>query len=140
MNAVPRDLKVYLLGSAADQDVCDEIKEAIDNEKVHVINLAGQLSPLQSAALMEMARMNFVNDSGPMHFASAVNASISAVYCSTVPAFGFGPLSDVSHIIQTPAPLSCRPCGLHGHKSCPEGHFKCAKNIKTDQLLSVLAV
>ena len=24
---------------------------------------------------------------------------------------------------------SCRPCGLHGHKTCPKGHFACMKNI-----------
>jgi heptosyltransferase-2 len=71
-----------------------------------------------------------------MHLASAVNAPVTAVYCSTTPAFGFGPLSDDSAVVEAiPAP-ECRPCGLHGYRQCPEGHFKCAETIKTEQLLS----
>ena len=27
--------------------------------------------------------------------------------------------------IQIEENLDCRPCGLHGHKECPKGHFKC---------------
>ena len=49
---------------------------------------------------MKDAKMNYVNDSAPMHIASAVNAPVTAVFCSTVPEFGFGPLSDVSIIVR----------------------------------------
>lgn len=100
-----------------------------------VISLAGQLNLLQSAALMKDALMNYVNDSAPMHLASAVNAPVTAVYCSTLPAFGFGPLSDRSYIVEIERPLSCRPCGLHGLKACPLQHFKCAREIEADQLI-----
>jgi heptosyltransferase-2 len=100
--------------------------------------LAGKLSFLQSAALMKSAEMNYVNDSAPMHFASAMNAPVTAVYCSTVPAFGFGPLSDIRFIVQHEAPLYCRPCGLHGFRQCPEKHFRCAKEIRDGQLLITL--
>lgn len=82
--------------------------------------------------------MNYVNDSAPMHFASAMNAPVTAVYCSTLPGFGFGPLSDKKFIIETTALLPCRPCGLHGRKACPESHFKCAFGIREEQLLEVL--
>jgi heptosyltransferase-2 len=100
--------------------------------------LAGKLTFLQSAALMKSAEMNYVNDSAPMHFASAMNAPVTAVYCSTVPAFGFGPLSDIRFIVQHEAPLYCRPCGLHGFRQCPEKHFRCAKEIRDGQLLITL--
>jgi heptosyltransferase-2 len=93
------------------------------------VNLCGQLTFLQSAALMRDAKMNFVNDSAPLHFASSMNAPVTAVFCSTVPKFGFGPLSDDSVIIETHEELSCRSCGIHGHKECPELHFKCSKTI-----------
>jgi heptosyltransferase-2 len=73
-----------------------------------------------------------------MHIASAMNAPVCAVYCSTVPAFGFGPLSDESYIMEIDEPLYCRPCGLHGHRACPEGHFRCAKEIRTERLVEVL--
>jgi len=73
-----------------------------------------------------------------MHFASAVNAPVTAVYCSTIPAFGFGPVSDKSFIVEVQEKLDCRPCGLHGKRECPLGHFHCAKWIKDEQLLETL--
>jgi heptosyltransferase-2 len=87
---------------------------------------------------MKDAAMNYVNDSAPMHFASAVNAPVTAVYCSTIPSFGFGPLSDIKYIVEIKEPLDCRPCGLHGYKACPRGHFHCAWHITDDQLLATL--
>lgn len=113
---------IYLLGAPGDHELCDEIKNSINRE--NITNLAGELSLLQSAALMKNAQRNYVNDSGPLHLASSVNASVTAFFCSTVPNFGFGPLSDDSEIKEV-LNLACKPCGLHGHKSCPEGHFKC---------------
>ncbi|WP_247231385.1 glycosyltransferase family 9 protein [Telluribacter sp. SYSU D00476] len=134
---LPDHYKVYLLGSPDDKSLA----EGIINEsgrKDLATNLCGQLSFLESAALMEGAAMNYVNDSAPMHISSAMNAPVCAVYCSTVPEFGFGPLSDESHVVEKQEPLHCRPCGLHGHKACPEGHFRCALDIQLSQLLSVL--
>ncbi|MGL5945319.1 MAG: glycosyltransferase family 9 protein, partial [Sediminibacterium sp.] len=63
---------------------------------------------------------------------------VAAIYCSTIPAFGYGPLSDKSYIIETKQPLACKPCGLHGKVACPYGHFNCAETISAQQLLSVL--
>jgi heptosyltransferase-2 len=90
--------------------------------------LSGKLSLLKSAALMQGAEHNYVNDSGPLHIASAMNASVTAFFCSTVPDFGFGPLSENSTIKQVEG-LDCRPCGLHGHKECPKGHFNCGNKM-----------
>ena len=119
---------IFLLGAFSDFESCERIKTQCSNP--NVTNLCGKLSLLQSVALIKNATMNYVNDSAPMHFASAVNAPTTAVFCSTIPEFGFGPLSENSRIIQTKDNLSCRPCGLHGYKSCPEGHFKCAETIE----------
>jgi heptosyltransferase-2 len=116
--------QVYVLGSPADKPFCNELR---DRSKTNAINLAGKLSLLQSAALMKDAERNFVNDSGPLHLASSVNARVTAFFCSTIPAFGFGPLSDDSEIRETKEKLDCRPCGLHGYSACPKGHFKCGE-------------
>jgi heptosyltransferase-2 len=117
----------YLLGAPADHAYLEEIRTALPQANIE--NLAGELTLLQSAALMQKANRNFVNDSGPLHLASATNAAVTAFFCSTTPTFGFGPLSDDSKIIEV-ADLSCRPCGLHGHKACPEGHFSCGNQLK----------
>ncbi len=123
---------VYLLGGPTDWDLCEEIR--LKSSHNNIINTCGELTLLQSAALMKDASMNYVNDSGPLHLASAVNAPTTAFFCSTVPLFGFGPLAENSSISQVSSELSCRPCGLHGYKKCPEGHFKCGKDIEIDKL------
>lgn len=133
INAIPNDYRVFLLGGKGDEEMAYAIKGSTLHKDVH--NLSGLLSYLQSAALMQGAAMNYVNDSGPLHFASAVNAPVTAVYCSTVPAFGFGPLSENSKVVEIENKLYCRPCGLHGFKACPEGHFRCALEINKEQLL-----
>ena len=119
--------KIYLLGAPADFELCESITESCSQKKIE--NLCGKLNLLDSVALISDAKMNFVNDSGPMHMASSVNANCTAIYCSTVPEFGFGPLSDHSKIIQVEN-LDCKPCGLHGHKYCPKGHFKCGQLLE----------
>ncbi len=136
INTLPVTYHIYLIGAPADQPLCANIHTSA--KRPGVVNLAGQLDFLQSAALMRDAVMNYVNDSAPMHFASAMNASVTAVYCSTIPAFGYGPLSDNSHVIEVTEPLSCRPCGIHGRKICPEAHFNCARLINNAQLLNSL--
>ncbi|HCL05160.1 MAG TPA: heptosyltransferase [Chitinophagaceae bacterium] len=134
---LPAVYSIYLLGAPGDKSLCMSIKNQCDRE---VVNLAGELSFLASAALMKNAAMNYVNDSAPMHFASAVNAPVTAVYCSTVPSFGYGPLSEQSFIVETPVALNCRPCGLHGHAQCPQEHFNCARQIRVEQLLKTLPI
>ena len=119
---------IYLLGGKADVSLCDEIIHASGKE--NVVNLAGQLNLLESAALISKAKRSFVNDSGPLHLASAMNAPVTAFFCSTVPSFGFGPLSEDFEIKEPIEKLDCRPCGLHGFKSCPKGHFKCGNLIE----------
>jgi heptosyltransferase-2 len=126
-------LLVYHLGSKKDHKICDQIIEMSGHK--NSLNLAGKLSFLESAALMRDAQMNFMNDSAPLHLASSVNAKTTAIFCSTVKEFGFGPLSDDSVIVETRDKLDCRPCGLHGHQKCPEKHFKCALTINEDDLL-----
>lgn len=121
---------IYLLGSPSDVDLCEWIKNKVENgNNKKVVNLSGKLSFLESATLIKDAKMNYVNDSAPLHIASAMNAPVTAIFCSTTPAFGFGPLSDNSKIIETKEKLDCKPCGLHGFKVCPKKHFKCALTI-----------
>lgn len=124
---------VWLLGGTSDVQACDAIVAQCNMPTVR--SLAGQLSILQSAALISQATMTYANDSAAMHLASAVNAPVTAIFCSTVPRFGFGPLSDVSFIVESTAPLPCRPCGIHGLPQCPQKHFRCATTITAEQII-----
>jgi heptosyltransferase-2 len=135
--ALPPGLPVYLLGGPPDTAACERLARAAG--RPGLVNLSGKLSLLASAALMRGAVLNYVNDSAPLHLCSAMDAPVCAIFCSTVPRFGFGPLSTFSRIVEHPGPLACRPCGLHGHARCPLGHFRCALEIETPQLLAALA-
>lgn len=133
INALDHQITIYLLGGPGDKAACEHIKEQSAHPKV--FNKAGELSLLDSAAMMHSAEMNYANDSAPIHMASAMDAPITAIFCSTVPRFGFTPLSTNSKVVETREKLACRPCGLHGYKSCPEGHFRCA-DIEIASMLS----
>jgi len=130
-----KDVTVFLIGAQNDFELCEQIKSQIPNPKSQIFNLSGELSLLETAALFQNAQMNYLNDSAPMHIASAMNAQTTAIFCSTTPAFGFVPLSDNFQIVETKEKLDCRPCGLHGHKQCPKGHFKCALTIDVKEIL-----
>lgn len=125
-------VKVYLLGSKDEAGFADNILQGSNSDNIE--NLCGKLTLLESAALMKDADMNYSNDSAPMHLASSVNAPVTAIYCSTVPRFGFGPLSEKSFVIETKEHLTCRPCGLHGFAKCPQAHFKCAHTINVSDI------
>ena len=135
IDRIPESINVYLIGAKSDSALSDQIAEK-SQRKVH--DLTGDLKLLQTAALMKDARMNYANDSAPVHLASAVNAPITEVFCSTVPEFGFTPLSGNSNIIQTKEKLDCRPCGIHGRSACPKGHFNCAHSVDVNEMISHL--
>ncbi|HPF91745.1 MAG TPA: glycosyltransferase family 9 protein [Flavobacteriales bacterium] len=125
IKALPADHQVFLIGAPGDSAMAQRIIAASGRG----VDLTRELKLLESAALMQGAVMNYVNDSAPLHIASAMNAPVTAVFCSTVPAFGFGPLRANGRVVETSEELDCRPCGLHGYKACPKGHFKCAWGI-----------
>lgn len=134
INVLPTSITIYLLGGKGDDALCKHIQK--NTQHPNVVNKVG-LSLLAAAAWMQYAMMNYANDSAPVHLASAVNAPMTAVFCSTSPTFGFTPLSDRSHIVETSISLTCKPCGIHGKKACPKGHFKCSE-ILPGQLLNKL--
>lgn len=124
------DYHLYFIGAPSDKEFINDIIKSSKN----CTNLSGKLSLRESAELMKMACRVFVNDSAPLHLASSVDAKVSAIFCSTTPKFGYGPIANDSKIIQVKEKLECHPCGLHGKKECPKIHFKCAKLIKAQEL------
>lgn len=126
-NTIPKEITIYLLGGPNDKSLCEDIKSKSTHSNIQI--LAGELSLLESCELMKHARMNYVNDSGPLHLASAGNSPTTAFFCSTIPEYGFYPLSYKSEVIEVKN-LDCKPCGLHGHKTCPKNNFRCGNEIK----------
>lgn len=133
IRALGKSKRIILMGAPSDKALCEEVIRGLEDYRLD--NKCGQFRLLESATVMKHAEMNYVNDSAPMHLCSAVDAPVTAIYCSTIPEFGFGPLSSKSFIAQTTDELDCRPCGLHGHRACPRGHFACAETIQVKEML-----
>lgn len=133
-NSISSNNIIYIIGAPSDSSLAERIQKSSRHQGI--ISLVGKLSLLESAALMQKADMNYVNDSAPLHLASALNAPVTAFFCSTIPEFGFYPLSDKSEVIEVKN-LECRPCGLHGYRSCPKSHFKCGNEIKLPEITAI---
>ncbi len=132
VDMLPAHLNIFLLGAKEDASLADELISLCQRKNIE--NLCGRLNMMQSTVLMRDAEMNYANDSGPVHFASALNAPMTAVFCSTHECYGFGPLSDHSRLVEVQG-LYCKPCGLHGYDACPEKHFRCAHDLNLKELL-----
>lgn len=134
MDRLPSGKRIILLGGPADKDACEWIARSCN--RADIIIAAGSYKLMESAALIRDAERLFANDSAPVHIASALDTATTAVFCSTLPSFGFTPLAKKSSTIEREGALYCRPCGMHGKKACPEGHFRCAWEIEVQKLLA----
>lgn len=112
----------------------DEINLPI--EKENTIDMRGKTSLLELADILSRADVVVTNDSSPIHIASAFKKpKIFALFGPTIEKFGFFPWSLNSKVFQVDG-LKCRPCGIHGGKSCPEKHFKCMRDILPEEVFN----
>ncbi len=128
---LPENQPVVLMGAPNELHLSNEIAQVCPNHTI--LNEAGKHGLVDAIRIYQQSMMSYVNDSGPMHICSAVNTPTVAVFCSTVPAFGFGPLADWNRIIEV-SDLACRPCGDHGKKTCPLQHYACGNQITGESL------
>lgn len=122
---------VVLIGGKGDAALCGAVRQEMASP--NVASAAGQLSLLQSAYLIQRARLLLSNDSAPMHLAVAVRTPVAAVFGATVPEFGFAPCGSHDAVIEVKG-LSCRPCSVHGGDRCPITTFICMKQITVEQV------
>lgn len=105
-------------------------------EKENIIDMRGKTSLLELADILSRSDVVVTNDSSPIHIASAFKKPrIFALFGPTVEKFGFFPWSLNSRVFQVDG-LKCRPCGIHGGKSCPEKHFKCMRDILPEEVFN----
>lgn len=126
--------KIILLGSEEDKPRCETVKRLMQNQP---INLCGQTSLLESAAVLSLCKLLITNDSGLMHIGSAMKTKIVAIFGSTVKEFGFFPYGTESIVVEKNIP--CRPCTHIGREKCPKGHFKCMNDIQVEDVFNACA-
>jgi heptosyltransferase-2 len=121
---------VWLLGSAADKPVGDEIARGSGGS---AINLCGTTSLDEAIVLLSGADLVVTNDSGLMHVAAALDRPTIAIYGSSSPGFT-PPLSDTAHVVKLDLP--CSPCFA---RTCPLKHFDCMVKLDPATLMQQVA-
>jgi heptosyltransferase-2 len=139
------DHPIILLGGKGEFDEGEEIRKV---DPVKVYNACGKFSLNESADLVRKSKLVIAHDTGLMHIAAALKKPVIAVWGSTTPSFGMVPYYGDHHLANHSKPyddiqvhkLWCRPCTKIGRKRCPQGHFKCMKQIDIDALVRMVGV
>ncbi|MCH7819781.1 MAG: lipopolysaccharide heptosyltransferase II [Candidatus Marinimicrobia bacterium] len=121
------NIKVILIGGQEDRLLCDQI---LEKSGAKALNLAGNLSVLESAAVIQKLDLMVTNDSASLHIANAVKTDVNAFFGPTVHRFGCYPYQPDDKMLEID--LYCRPCSKHGSRRCPEKHFRCMREIKPE--------
>ncbi len=123
-------IRVLLVGGPDETGTCRDIAQ-----NGAAADFSGRLALPETLFLMSRACLVVTNDSMTLHMASALKRPMVAVFCSTIPGFGFGPWQNPLARIVEQADLDCRPCGRHGHKTCPNGTKACMQ-IDAEKVLA----
>ena len=108
-----------------DVKISAEIANVLQLKNVNCLNLAGKTKLGVLKTVIGCAKVLIANDSAPLHIAIAMNVPVLGVFGPTTKELGFFPLAPDDKALVAEINLPCRPCGLHGHKRCPLGHFRC---------------
>jgi len=123
---------VVLMGSPAEESIGAEIAGLVPPGSFE--NLIGRHSLWDT--LQEIRNCNVIvsNDSGGQHLAAVAGVATVAIFGPTVLSLGYRPWNPQTSVVEVVG-LSCRPCGLHGHKVCPIGTHDCMKGISAEQVM-----
>jgi ADP-heptose:LPS heptosyltransferase len=95
---------ILLIGGKADKRSSNYI---VHHTKACALNLAGTLTLLQSAAVIEKCNLFVGHASGPTHIAAAVGTPVVAIYGADDPQ-NFGPIGKRVKVVSSSLP--CSPC------------------------------
>jgi ADP-heptose:LPS heptosyltransferase len=116
-----KQFAVALIGADGERALCDEVAKLAPG----AVNLAGETTLLELAALIRRSTICVTNDSGPMHFAVALERPVVSIFGPTDPVWA-GPYKRSGAVLR--AELPCSPCYLRDLRQCMHGHA-CMANV-----------
>jgi heptosyltransferase I len=119
---------VALIGSARERAVCNEVAALAPG----IVNLGGETTLSELAALIRRATICITNDSGPMHLAVALGRPVVSVFGPTDPIW-IGPYRRDGAVLQAKN-LPCAPCYLRQLSRCAYGHA-CMHDVTADAVI-----
>lgn len=120
---------VTLIGTKEEDALCREIAEI--SPKIR--NICGQTTPEELVRTLLDADVLITNDSGAMHTGSLVSLPTVAIFGPTTLDLGYRPWQTQALVVERK--LACRPCGKHGHTTCPIGTHECMKGIGPEMVI-----
>jgi ADP-heptose:LPS heptosyltransferase len=121
------DYQFIVFGDYRDETLGDELVERYRGD---CVNLAGRLSVLESAALLEQCAAYIGNDTGTMHLAAMVGCPCVAIFSSRDAPGRWDPIGQ-GHVVLRSDP-SCAGCML---EECVERKNRCLTDISVDQVI-----
>ncbi len=97
------------------------------------LNLCGQTTPRESAALLAGAQVFAGHDSGPMHLAAAVGTRCVAIFSARNPPGQWFPLGAGHEVLYRK--VSCAACGLD---ECTTEQKRCIRGITVDEVAAAV--
>ncbi|MCF6227442.1 MAG: glycosyltransferase family 9 protein [Planctomycetes bacterium] len=122
------DAKFVLTGTPDMASTCTEIEESCGD--LNVLDLCGQTSLRELAALMDVSDLLLSCDSGPMHIAAAQSTNVLAIFGSTDP-IRTGPYGQLDNVVKGECNLM--PCLK---RKCPGMGTKCMRNLHAADVIS----
>ena len=111
------------------------VAQTARSSRANLVDLTGQLSLRELAAVTREARICVGVDSAPMHIAAAMQTPVIALFGPSGE-FEWGPWG-VPHRIVTSMDHPCRPCGIDG---CGGGKIsECLTTLPVDRVCAALA-
>jgi lipopolysaccharide heptosyltransferase I len=114
--------RIVLAGSGNERPRCRQVAAACPG----AVDLCGQTSLPELAALLGGATLCVTNDSGSMHLAVAVGRPVVCIFGPTDPVW-IGPYGQPEAVAQAEG-IPCAPCYLRKLSACPNGHA-CMKEV-----------
>jgi heptosyltransferase I len=118
---------VALMGTPRERVVCEEVARLAPG----AVDVAGQTTLTELAALIRRSTISVTNDSGPMHMAVALDRPVVSVFGPTDPIW-IGPYGRTDAVLRAGVP--CSPCFLRQLSRCPNGHI-CMENVSAHAVI-----
>ncbi|MGQ0723557.1 MAG: glycosyltransferase family 9 protein [Candidatus Eiseniibacteriota bacterium] len=121
---------VLVVGSAEERLLLERVAAGADPARtgIQAVSDLGDLPRIVSRGSVAL-----VNDSGVLHVAEACGVPVVALFGPTHPRLGFAPLRADSVVLSTN--IACRPCDLHGPRTCPKKHHRCLRDLPVELVL-----
>ena len=118
---------VALMGSRRERVVCEDVARLAPG----AVDIAGETTLTELAALIRRSAISVTNDSGPMHLAVALDRPVVSVFGPTDPVW-IGPYGRAGAVLQAGVP--CSPCLLRQLSRCRYGHV-CMENVSASAVI-----